>query len=65
MPVVRTVADLADALGQLMARELAVRLDDLALAMDPLGLYGVQLRALFQQKTAYDIGDTLTLCFCS
>src|SRR5918997_5980224 len=44
----------ADSLGQLVSGEQPIGLYDLALAMDPLGLHGVEPRALFGQKAAYD-----------
>src|SRR5687767_9402511 len=50
----RTVKDPADPLGQLVSREQAVGLYNLALAMDPLGLYRVEPRALLRQEAAYD-----------
>src|SRR5215212_7174579 len=49
----RTVEDPTDPLGQLVSCEQPVGLDHLALAMDPLGLYRVEPRALLGQK-AYD-----------
>jgi hypothetical protein len=50
----RTVEDLAHALGQLVRREQPVGLYNLALAMNPLGLDRVEPRALDRQKAAYD-----------
>src|ERR671910_1696631 len=44
----------ADSLGQLVSGEQPIGLYDLALAMDPLGLHGVEPRALDGQKAAYD-----------
>src|SRR5215207_10471501 len=50
----RTVEDQAYSLSQLVSCEQSVRLDNLALTMDPLGLHRVEPRALFGQKAAYD-----------
>src|SRR5215216_7404357 len=49
-----TVEDPADPICQLVSREQPVGLYDLALAMDPLGLYWVEPRALLRQEAAYD-----------
>src|SRR5215210_2013637 len=54
MLVMRTVEDRAYSFGQLVSREQPVRLYDLALAMNPLGLHRVEPRALGGQKAAYD-----------
>src|SRR5215208_3365052 len=50
----RTVEDQASSLSQLVSCEQSVRLDHLALTMDPLGLHRVEPRALGGQKAAYD-----------
>ena len=50
----RTVEDRAHSLGQLLSREQPVGLYDLTLAMNPLGLYRVEPRALGGQKAVYD-----------
>src|SRR5215204_7031056 len=52
--VMRTVEDPADPLGQLVSCEQSVGLYNLALAVNPSGLYGVQPRALLGQKAADD-----------
>src|SRR3712207_9576608 len=57
----RTIEDPADPIGQLVSREQPVRLYNLALAVYPLGLYGVQPRALLGQKAAYDPHSAATL----
>src|SRR3712207_6814278 len=57
----RTIEDPADPICQLVSREQPVGLDHLALAVDPLGLYGVQPRALLGQKAAYDPHSAATL----
>ena len=44
----------AHPLGKLVRPQQTVRLDDLALCVDPLGLYGVKLRALLRKKTTHD-----------
>jgi hypothetical protein len=54
----RTVEDQAYSLGQLVSCEQSVRLYDLALTMNPLGLHRVEPRALFGQKAAYDPHST-------
>src|SRR5918993_5493014 len=54
MLVVRTVEDRADPMCQLVSREQPLRLYDLALADDPLGLHRVEPWALFGQKASYD-----------
>src|SRR3982751_4987095 len=54
MLVMRTTEDPANPLGKLISAQQTVGLDHLALAMDPLRLYGVQPRALLGQKAAYD-----------
>src|SRR5215213_4932910 len=56
--VMRTVKDRAYSLSQLVSCEQSVRLDHLALTMDPLGLHRVEPRALFGQKAAYDPHST-------
>src|ERR671914_853182 len=54
MLVMRTIEDSADPICQLVSGEQPGGLYDLALAMNPLGLHGVEPRALFGQKAAYD-----------
>src|SRR5215211_60675 len=54
MLVVRTPECRAYSLGQLPSRQQPVGLDHPSLAVDPLGLYQVELRALFRQNAAYD-----------
>src|SRR5215212_2222581 len=49
-----TVEDQAYSLSQLVSCEQSVRLDHLALGMNPLGLHRVEPRALLGQKAAYD-----------
>jgi hypothetical protein len=46
----RTVEDQAYSLSQLVSCEQSVRLDNLALAMDPLGLHRVEPRALLGKR---------------
>src|ERR671911_2348882 len=50
MLVVRTTEDPADPVGELICTEQPLGLRDLAFGGDPLGLYGVQPRALSGQK---------------
>jgi hypothetical protein len=54
MLVVRTIKDPAYPLGKLVCSKQSVWLYHLALAVYPLGLYGVKPRTPFWQKTAYD-----------
>src|SRR5215207_3679733 len=54
MLVVRTSECRADSLGQLVGSKQPLRLYNLALAVDPLGLYRIEPRALFWQQAAYD-----------
>src|SRR5439155_26777902 len=54
MRLVGAVVVGADALDELFGGEQAVGLVDLALAVDPLGLYGVQPRALRGQEAGED-----------
>src|SRR4051812_31518528 len=61
MLVVHTPECCADPVCQLVGTEHSLRLNHLALAMDPLGLYGVEPRALFGQQTAYDPHTRATL----
>src|ERR671916_57665 len=44
----------AHPLGKLVRPHQSVRLHDLALGVDPLGLYGVKPRALLRKKTTHD-----------
>src|SRR5919107_1889995 len=50
MLVLRTTEDPADPFGELICTEQPLGLRDLAFGVDPLGLYGVQPRALSGQK---------------
>jgi transposase len=54
MLVVRTPECRADSLGQLVGTEHSIGLYNLALAVDPLGLYRIEPRALLWQQAAYD-----------
>src|ERR687897_2628575 len=54
MSVVRTTKHPAHPLGKLVRPQQTVRLDHFALGVDPLGLYGVQPRALLRKKTTHD-----------
>ena len=54
MLIMWTAEDPADPLSKLVCAQRILRLYHLTFAMDPLGLYGVQPRALFGQKAAYD-----------
>src|SRR5215212_5158931 len=53
MLVMWTAEDPANPLGKLVCAQQTFGLYHLTFAMDPLGLYGVQPRALFWQKAAY------------
>ena len=50
----RTAEDPANPLCEFVGAQQTVGLDHFALAMNPLGLYGVQPRALLRKKTVYD-----------
>jgi hypothetical protein len=54
MLLVRTPEGRADSLGQLLGTEHSIGLYNLALAVDPLGLYRTEPRAMLGQKAAYD-----------
>jgi hypothetical protein len=55
MLVMRTIEDPTNPLGELVsAQRIAVGLDHFALAVYPLGFYGVQPRALLGKKAAHD-----------
>src|SRR5215208_5130595 len=53
MLVVRRTEDPADPLGQLMSAEQSLGLDHFAFGVDPLGLYGVEPRALGRQQAGH------------
>ena len=57
----RTTKDPADPLCKLVRSQQTVRLDDLAFAVDPLGLYGVQPRTPLGQKTTHHPHSTAAL----
>ena len=61
MLLMRTTKDPADPLCKLVRSQQTVRLDDLAFAVDPLGLYGVQPRTPLGQKTTHDPHSTAAL----
>jgi hypothetical protein len=63
MLVMRTIEDPANPLGELVSSQrIALRLHYyFALAVYPLGFYGVQPRALLGQKAAYDPHSFSTL----
>src|SRR5215210_3524660 len=54
MLVMRTIEDSANPVGKLVSAQRSLGLDDLALAVYPLGLYGVQPRTLLRKKTTHD-----------
>ena len=54
MLVMRTTENPADPLCEFVGAQQTVGLYHLALAVHPLGLYGVQPRAPLGQKAAYD-----------
>src|ERR687889_215170 len=54
MLVVRTSKRRADSLGQLIGAKQTVGFDHFALAMNPLGLHGIEPRALLGQQTTDD-----------
>src|SRR3712207_6557453 len=54
MLVMRTTEDPANSVGELVSSQQSVGLYDLALAVCPLGLYGVEPRTLLRKKAAHD-----------
>ncbi len=54
MLAMRTAGNPANPVGELVSAQEALVLDHFALALDPFGLYGVQLRPLLRQKATYD-----------
>jgi hypothetical protein len=54
MLVMRTIENPAYPIRKLISSQKTVGFDDLALAVYPLGLYGVQPRTLFGQKTTHN-----------
>src|SRR5215207_7414324 len=54
MLVMRTTKDPADSIGKLVSSQQPIGLNHFSLAVDPLGLYGIQPRTLLGQQTAYD-----------
>jgi hypothetical protein len=61
MLVMRTIEDSADPLGKLVSSQKTVRFDDLALAVYPLRLDGVEPRTLLRQQAAHDPYSTAAL----
>src|SRR5215210_5725847 len=61
MLVMRTTENLTDPVGELVSTKQTVGLDHFSLAVDPLGLYGVEPRALLGQQAAYDPDPTPAL----
>src|SRR5215216_7952956 len=53
MLVMRTSEDPADSVGELISSKQSLGLCNLAFAVDPLGLYGVEPRALGGQQARY------------
>src|SRR3954454_13071682 len=54
MLVLRTIEDMTNPIGKFVCSKQSIGLDDFALGVYPLGLYGVQLRTLLGQKATYD-----------
>ena len=54
MLVMRTTEDPANPIGERVSSQHSVGFDYFALAVNPLGLYGIQPRTLLGQKAAYD-----------
>src|SRR5687767_14878996 len=53
MLVMRTTEDPADSVGELISAKRSLGLRDLAFAVDPLGLYRIEPRALGGQRARY------------
>jgi hypothetical protein len=58
MLVMRTIEAPTYSVGEFVDSEQTVWFDDLALAVNPLGFYGVQPRTLLGQKAADDPHST-------
>src|SRR3712207_1229729 len=54
MRVMRTTKYSANSVGELVSSQQSVGFDDLALAVYPLGLYGIEPRTLLGQQAAHD-----------
>src|SRR5215208_5846820 len=54
MLVMRTIEDPANPIGEFVGAQQPVGFDYFALAMNPLGLYGVQPRTLLGQQATHD-----------
>jgi hypothetical protein len=54
MLVMRTIEDPANPIGEFVSAQQPVGFDYFALAMNPLGLYGVQPRTLLGKKATHD-----------
>jgi hypothetical protein len=61
MLVMWTIEDTTKPVGELVSFRQPLGLDHFALAVYPLGLYGVQPRTLLGQKAAYDPHSTATV----
>src|SRR3712207_8775647 len=61
MLVMRTIEDPAYPIGELVSSKQSVGFDYFALAVNPLGLYGVQPRTLLWQKATHDPHTFTTL----
>src|SRR5215207_7657556 len=61
MLVVRTIEDTTNPIGKFVCSKHSIGLDHFSLAVHPLGLNGVQPRALLGQKTAHDPNPFATL----
>src|SRR5215204_132312 len=61
MLVMRTTVDTTNPLGELVSSQQPLGLDHFALAVYPLGFYGVQPRTLLGQEAAYDPHSTATV----
>lgn len=60
MLVVRTIENPSYPICEFVSSKKPIGLYNLALAVYPLGLYGVQPRTLFRQKAAYGSGGQKT-----
>src|SRR5512132_2649855 len=54
MLVMRATEDPANSVGELVSSQQSVGFDDLALAVYPVGLYGIEPRTLLRKKAAHD-----------
>jgi hypothetical protein len=60
MLVMRTIEEPVNPIGELVSGQQSVGFDYLALAVNPLGHYGVTPRTLLWQKATHEIAPTFS-----